>query len=98
MEDCSKKELRLYCFVNTYICNIHAGIQSAHVLAELMYKYRELPALQLQPERTQRLNVTEWATKHKTIIVLNGGDCQNMGKLRGLLEHKDCPYPIAAFK
>ena len=39
----------------------------------------------------------EWAEKHETAILLNGGDA---GKLRGLvklMEHKGNPYPWAKF-
>ena len=39
MRDEQNENLRLYCFNNTYLQNIQAGIQSLHTSVELFVKY-----------------------------------------------------------
>ena len=56
--------MRGYFLCNMYLSSIQCGIQSAHVVAEMFIKYRGLAA-----EST----LIEWATNHKTMILLNGG-------------------------
>ena len=58
--------LRLYTFINPYLSSIQQGIQSAHLVHDLMLKY------QMHSSSAAAL-VSDWAQHHKTIIVLNGG-------------------------
>ncbi len=55
---------RLYTFINFYLSSIQQGIQTAHIVSEMMSK-------DLLDEEYKSLN--DWATRDKTIIVLNGG-------------------------
>lgn len=65
--------MRCYHINNFYLNGIHAGIQSAHAQHELAVKYLG-DTVQKNPYFTPaRESYLEWATKHKTIIVLNGG-------------------------
>lgn len=62
---------RMYCIVNQYISGIHAGIQSAHAIVELIEAYNR-PAN--TPEELDAHYLLKcWREKDKTIIVLNGG-------------------------
>lgn len=54
--------LRLYTMINgTYMRPIQHGIQTAHIVSEMAVAYPD------------NLYFHEWARKHKTIIVLDGG-------------------------
>jgi hypothetical protein len=55
--------MRLYSFVNRYLSDIQKGIQTAHLVGELAAKYCNDAMFE------------EWRDEHKTIIVLDGGDC-----------------------
>ena len=59
-------ELRLYTFINFYLSSIQQGIQSAHIVHDLMLKY------QVHSSGAAKM-VNDWAREHKTMIVLNGG-------------------------
>lgn len=62
---------RMYCIVNQYISGIHAGIQSAHAIAELMALHS---GEAYTPEQiTAHHWLKCWKEEDKTIIVLNGG-------------------------
>src|ERR1051326_3748685 len=91
----NKEELRLYCFNQFYLSGIKNGIQAMHSSNVLLRKYAK--EQHLQP-LDKKLMAIDWADNHITVVVLNGGDCQNMSKLRGLLESPKNPYPFAAFK
>lgn len=54
--------MKLYVFINKYVTGVHAGIQAAHAVAELMLNARFIQ------------NVKHWAKVDKTIVLLNGGD------------------------
>ena len=61
--------MRLYSFCNVYLSSIQQGIQTAHLTHEMFVT---------QPTRFRLDVMTEWATDHKTIIVLNGGAAQDI--------------------
>lgn len=73
--------MRLYSFQNMYFAGIHAGIQTAHSIAEMFIKYplQSIPHIALE----------SWASDHKTIIVKNGGMAGDLRNLITLLEHDD---------
>lgn len=56
--------MKCYVFVHSYLNTTGKGIQACHAVAELM----------LSGNRTVR----EWAKKHKTLILLEGGFSQDM--------------------
>lgn len=79
--------MRLYSWVNMYLEGIHAGIQTAHVQAEIHSKYQLLMEDQVQAvirgdyfeslhdnQLRQKLDMyNEWERNHKVIQVYNGG-------------------------
>jgi hypothetical protein len=62
--------MRLYAFCNFYLSSIQQGVQSLHLTSELFVKYQK-PSM-------QREALFDWATNHKTVIVLNGGANQDI--------------------
>lgn len=65
------EELRLYSFQNFYLKGIHAGIQTAHTIAEMS----------TQTADDCYHEYTDWADNHKTIVVLNGGMQKDLEEL-----------------
>jgi hypothetical protein len=61
-------ELRMYGFVPYNISDIQKGIQFGHAVVELVQK------LKYDTKLNDELRIfNEWADKHKTFIILNGG-------------------------
>ncbi|QYC52436.1 hypothetical protein [Salmonella phage SSBI34] len=84
---------RMYCVVNQYIAGIHAGIQSAHAIVELMDKYTSAVN---QGHAAVRL-AKQWASVDKTIIVLNGGYQQKIFDLIDIFD-KNKHLPSSFFQ
>jgi hypothetical protein len=63
------KESRLYSFVNFYLSSIQQGIQTGHLADSMSVKY-----LVSAVSVTVKAEYVNWIKKHKTYIVLNGGD------------------------
>lgn len=84
-------KMKLYTFTNMYMSDIQKGIQTQHACAELFVKY--------QQDSQCKHNLYDWATNHKTTIVLNGGNAQSLHNLYDrLLPLCDClNYPISVF-
>lgn len=61
---------RLYTFVNYYLSSIQQGIQTAHVLGEIV-----------RVHGADNAAVDEWLCNDKTIIVLNGGNCASVERI-----------------
>jgi len=80
--------MRLYTFVNMYLSHIQKGIQTAHVVHELFNEWVGNP---------QELLLHEWSTRHKTIIVLNGSDCESLSEFYNFLQTSDTHFPFAKF-
>ena len=81
--------------------SIQHGIQTAHVVAEMFVKYGWSPSG--QPNQTpfdvsKFDQLIRWAKDHKTVIVLNGGDADDLIDLRAFLDSPDNPYPHAFFE
>lgn len=74
--------MRLYTFINVYLSSIQQGIQSAHVVGEL--------SLQSGPM------FEDWAVLHKTIIVCNGGNNDDLYNLYAFF-NQNSTYPWASF-
>lgn len=83
-------ELRLYTFVNFYLSQIQQGIQSAHIVSELM-------SFQGWPTPNQVDMVKDWAKDHKTIIVCNGGNNEGLGELMSLFRDHRNKFPWTVF-
>lgn len=83
------EELRLYTFINFYLSSIQQGIQTAHIVHDLMLKY------QVHSSGAAKL-FTDWARNHKTIIVLNGGGTAEIEQAVEVLREQS-QYPWAEF-
>lgn len=59
--------MRAYFFSNSYLHGMQHGIQAAHVIGEMWAKYANPHSVQFQ-------QLFEFSTRHKTFIILNGGD------------------------
>ena len=59
--------MRLYSFVNYYLSPLQHGLQTAHCVSELS-------VAGYAPDSLEFKIYNEWATKHKTIIICNGGN------------------------
>lgn len=76
--------MRLYSFTNMYTSGIHAGIQTAHVIHEMMRKYEKKKEKANsflesdQPDILKWQALTKWADEHKTIIVKSAGYHQSL--------------------
>ena len=73
------EELRLYSFQNFYLEGIHAGIQTAHSIAEMS----------LQTYEQKHKQYRDWALDHKTIVILNGGREKDLYDFMDFLESDD---------
>lgn len=62
--------MRFYSFTNLYTSGIHAGIQTAHAVHEMMWKYGSTDH---DRSLSKYKNLREWAENHKTIIVKQAG-------------------------
>lgn len=81
--------MRLYTFINYYLSSIQQGIQSAHIVSELMHKSWE-PDLAYM--------IKDWAQNHKTIIVCNGGNNESIENLARFFQIvADEKYPYTTF-
>lgn len=85
-------ELRFYCFTNFYLSSIQHGVQTGHCAVDLVTKYLALRGDPNTPAAHVDM-VTEWATKHKTFIILNGGELTNMsGPLLQAVKNSNFPW------
>lgn len=86
--------MRLYTFCNQYLSSIQNGIQSLHVVSEMFVKYnRDDNSL----ESMQQIILQEWATHHKTVVLLNAGYSEELHNLIDFLNSKENPYPWGSF-
>lgn len=58
--------MRLYSFVNYYLSPLQHGLQTAHCVSDMSVRYKHNTA--------QHKAYLDWASKHKTIIICNGGN------------------------
>lgn len=63
--------MRFYGFGNYYLSSLQQGLQAGHCVSELFVKY--------QPSNNLEYNtLIDWAKNHKTMVLLNGGNSQNL--------------------
>ena len=82
--------MRLYSFINCYLSSIQQGIQTAHLVSELM---ADVPGI----TPFGRAMITDWAVNYKTIIVCNGGNTTSLLEYIRLFNNNRNPYPWAVF-
>lgn len=76
--------MRFYSFTNSYLSSIQQGIQTAHLIAEMSLK--------------GDADFVAWATRHKTIVVLNGGNSRKIAEAFLFLMAYGNDFPTAIFK
>lgn len=81
--------MRCYHLSNMYLSSIQHGIQSAHSQMKLFIKYSK--------ESTKGEILYDWATNHKTMIVLNGGFLSDMQETLEFFNNPENPYPFSVF-
>lgn len=87
--------MRAYFFMNMYLSSIQNGIQSAHVVAELFYKYQINNG---SHRSNQYCQLMDWANRHKTMILLNAGYSEELHNLQEFFLSDNNHYPWALFK
>lgn len=84
--------MRLYSFVCFYLSSIQQGIQTGHMAVDLVRRYRDNNGMKHDVQSI----VSDWADNHKTFIVLNGGDSDNIlaihDQIRDLSHKLNLPY------
>lgn len=93
--------MRAYTFINSYICGIQVGIQAGHANIQLMVDYRSTDSSVIAMsvdhiEDPAIKTVQEWAENHKTFVWLDGGDSNDMSRIRARLT--DSKLPFSEFK
>lgn len=81
--------MRCYHFTNMYLSSIQQGIQSAHSQMEMFVKYEDTSS--------QKDVLYDWASNHKTMVILNGGYLSVVQELLEFLTDDNNPYPFAPF-
>lgn len=91
--------MRFYSFVNYYLSQIQHGIQTAHCAVDMRTKYPAHPYdISKDVMRSACDMYTDWATNHKTVVLLNGGNQQSLYDLWAMFDHPANPYPISYFQ
>lgn len=81
-----------------YLSSLQCGLQSAHVVAEMFIKYPYVGSKHAEGLAFESpYFLHEWATDHKTMILLNGGYSESLHTLVEFFNTKDNPYPWAKF-
>ena len=84
--------MRLYTFINFYLSSIQQGIQTAHIMGELV-NLSQSP--KYDPSKKEQ--ILNWCKNHKTIVVCNGGNGEGIRNIIDLFENPINPYPFAYF-
>lgn len=78
--------MRAYFFAHSYLSGIQKGLQAAHCLQEINYRAKHVPLW------TKVLD--EWARRHKTIIILNGGNSVELTDLADAMAAQPVTYKL----
>lgn len=77
--------MRFYSFVNgLYMSPLQHGLQTAHCIAEM--------------SQLKDSVFDEWASNHKTIVILNAINVAGLLELEKTFATMDIPYPVASFR
>lgn len=88
-----KFEWRLYSLVNLYMSGIHAGIQTGHAAVDMGVKYSQG---MFSPTAVDNYNL--WAMHHKTFVILEGGQMNNLLRVEELFQTYAGSFPYAYFR
>ena len=81
--------MRAYFFGNMYLSSIQQGIQAHHASTEMYNKYFPRPTQVGEccfDATEQSIMLADWGHDHKTDVLLNGGDSQDLLELESFLE------------
>lgn len=84
--------MRAYYFGNMYLSSIQQGIQALHATTEMYERYRGVPGAV-----EQSLQLNEWATDHKTVVLLNAGYSEELHDLCRFFDNKGNGFPWSWF-
>lgn len=102
--------MRCYHLNNFYLGGIHAGIQSSHAQTELAVKYLATSLYiggdenvvdymaREELHSSARKSYVDWATQHKTMVVLNGGMMAQLLEWEELLNRSENRFAWASFR
>lgn len=89
---------RCYHFCNYYLSPLQNGIQSAHAQVELFNKYVfNDDQNQISSTFNEIAILKEWAMNDKTMICLNGGNCDQLKDIICSLQCINHQFPWASF-
>jgi hypothetical protein len=89
------EELRCYTFTLYQLSPIQQGIQAGHAAVELgMRAYTRLQRT-LKGDHFRMYH--DWSSNWKTMVLLNGGDLQELCELGKFLSHEHNEFPWATF-
>lgn len=81
--------MRFYSFTNSlYMSPLQVGLQTAHCVAEA--------AINAHKSKNSGM-FGAWARDHKTIVILNGGNCASLLKIEDFFKKGQNPYVWASF-
>lgn len=82
---------KLYSFVNTYLSDLQKGLQTAHVVSEMVNKYcGDLP--------TNLEALAQWVAADKSILIFNGGNHKSLTEFRVECTRPENPYLFTFFE
>jgi hypothetical protein len=82
---------RMYSLTNMYLSGLQKGLQTGHMIAEMFLKYEENEEnMPMQYDILQK-----WARKDKTIIILDGGNCNSLWSI--VVNAEMTLFPYASF-
>lgn len=84
--------MRYYGFGNYYLSSIQQGIQAAHCVADMFVKYAKCPL-----SDTPRM-LYNWAENHKTMVLLNGGNSEDLKYLHDEFETNFNTFAWGSFR
>jgi hypothetical protein len=100
--------MRFYGFGNYYLSSLQQGLQAGHTIAELFVKHNHFdvhPAMgkpvsesiDAYENLAKADMVLEWASDHKTMVLLNGGNSADLAELYTFFNTAENPFPFAKF-
>lgn len=91
--------MRAYFFRLMYLTGIHSGIQSGHAAEEMWSYYVEghFAGTLTHKEKIEFSLLRIFAKEHKTWIILNGGEYDDLVNLLEFFDLPENPYPHSVF-
>lgn len=86
-----RNETRCYTWTIFQLSPIQQGIQAGHAAVELVLQGAD------DHDHRKRTMVSDWASLHKTLVCLNGGDVATLREFIEFLQRPENPYPFATF-